>query len=194
LLINITGAGAGGASAAYYLSQNAQNLSIPTKITVYERNDFIGGRSTTVNAWNTPSYPIELGASIFVQVNHILSSAAKTFNLSHSSSTLNIADLPELGVWDGTEFLLVTSSEDGWWDKAKLLWRYGLAPIKTNRLMKGVVGKFERMYEEPVFPWRSLSAVVREVGLGEVVGQTGEQFLKAAGIGDRFSQEVIQAS
>jgi prenylcysteine oxidase/farnesylcysteine lyase len=89
---------------------------------------------------------------------------------------------------------LVTSNEDGWWDKAKLLWRYGLAPIKTNRLMKSVVGKFERMYEEPVFPWKSLSAVVREVGLGEVVGQTGEQFLKEAGIGEKFSQEIIQAS
>jgi prenylcysteine oxidase/farnesylcysteine lyase len=59
--------------------------------------------------------------------------------------------------------------------------------------MKSVVGKFERMYEEPVFPWSSLTAVVRGVGLGEVVGQTGEQFLKAAGIGERFALEVIQA-
>jgi prenylcysteine oxidase/farnesylcysteine lyase len=59
--------------------------------------------------------------------------------------------------------------------------------------MKSVVGKFERMYEAPVFPWRSLTAVVRGVGLGEAVGQTGEQFLEAAGIGERFALEVIQA-
>jgi prenylcysteine oxidase/farnesylcysteine lyase len=88
---------------------------------------------------------------------------------------------------------VVTTKEDGWWEKAKLLWRYGLAPIRTNSLMKSTVAKFLRMYEEPVFPWKSLSEVVARMGLSEITGVTGEQFLKANGIGEKFSKEVIQA-
>lgn len=88
---------------------------------------------------------------------------------------------------------MITNSEDGWWEKAKLLWRYGLAPIRTNRLMKSTVAKFLKMYEEPVFPWRSLSEVVAEMGLVEATGVTGEQYLKENGIGELFGREVIQA-
>lgn len=89
--------------------------------------------------------------------------------------------------------MLVTTQEDGWWDRAKLLWRYGLAPLKTNRLMKSVVGRFLRMYEEPVFPWESLGDVLESEGLLEATGVTGEQYLGANGIGEAFAREVVQA-
>ena len=122
-------------------------------------------------------------------------SAMKHFNLSPASHDIAAQlALPDLGVWNGKEFVLVTTSEDGWWDKARLLWRYGTAPLWTNRLMKDAVGRFLRMYEEPVFPWKSLSEVVEEVGLLGVTGVTGEQYLKKNGVGDVFSREVIQAS
>ncbi|KAF2707395.1 prenylcysteine oxidase-like protein 1 precursor [Pleomassaria siparia CBS 279.74] len=192
--VAIIGAGAAGSSAAYHLDQDARQLGLPANITVFERSSYVGGRSTTVNAWEDPFTPIELGASIFVQVNTILIDAANRFNLSRSSNIADIRGLPELGVWNGDEFVLVTSNEDGWWEKAKLLWRYGLAPIRTNALMKSVVGKFTQMYEEPLFPFMSLSAAVDQVGLSEVVGITGEQYLKANSIGDKFATDVIQAS
>ena len=101
--------------------------------------------------------------------------------------------LPDLGVWNGKEFVIITKAEDSWWDTAKLLWRYGAAPYWTNKLMKSAVGKFLTMYDEPVFPWKSLSDVVEQVGLLDVTGVTGEQYLKANGIGDAFSKEIIQA-
>lgn len=88
--------------------------------------------------------------------------------------------------------MVVTRSEDGWWDKARLLWRYGLAPIKTNRLMKTVVGKFLSMYDEE-FPFKSLNEVVEKVELKEVASVTGQEYLKANGIGDLFAKEIIQA-
>jgi prenylcysteine oxidase/farnesylcysteine lyase len=121
--------------------------------------------------------------------------AMKRFGLSPASQDLvDSAGMPELGVWNGQEFVLVTRREDGWWDKAKLLWKYGTAPLWTNRLMKSAVGKFLTMYDEPVFPWKSLSEVVEQVGLLEATGVTGEQYLKANGIGELFGREVIQAS
>lgn len=122
--------------------------------------------------------------------------ATRDFNLSVASQEDSLAtrlELPDLGIWDGTQFVLVTREEDGWWDKAKLLWRYGLAPLKTNRLMKSAVGRFLNMYEEPVFPWKNLGETLEAQGLLDITGVTGEQYLKANGIGDAFAREVIQA-
>lgn len=193
--VAIIGAGAGGSSAAYHLAQYASDASIPIHITVYERNGYIGGRTTTVSPWDDPSLSVELGGSIFVEVNRIMVAAAQRYNLSTASHDLAAQlELPDLGIWNGQEFVIVTKAEDSWWDKAKLLWRYGAAPLWTNRLMKRAVGKFLTMYEEPVFPWRSLSEVVEQVGLLEATGVTGEQYLKANGIGEAFAREVVQAS
>jgi prenylcysteine oxidase/farnesylcysteine lyase len=147
-----------------------------------------------VNVWDNPAFPVELGGSIFVEVNQIMMEAMKRFGLSPASDNLAAQlQMPDLGIWNGQEFVLVTRQEDGWWDKTKLLWRYGAAPLWTNRLMKSAVGKFLTMYDEPVFPWKSLSEVVEKVGLLEVTGVTGEQYLKANGVGEAFSREIIQA-
>jgi len=163
-------------------------------ITVYERNGYIGGRTTTVSPWDDATMAVELGGSIFVEANRILMDAAKRFNLSTASHNLAAElALPELGIWNGYEWLLTTRAEDTWWDKAKLLWRYGAAPLWTNRLMKRAVGRFLTMYEEPVFPWASLSEAVESVGLLEATGVTGEQYLQQNGIGEAFAKEVVQA-
>ncbi|OCK78630.1 prenylcysteine oxidase 1 [Lepidopterella palustris CBS 459.81] len=194
--VAIIGAGAGGSSAAYYLSQNAHNLGIKANITVFERSPYVGGRSTTVHVWDDPHLPIELGASIFVKVNKVIVSAVETFNLSIDSSAdrLGPENAPELGIWNGYEFVLRTTAGNGWWDTAKLLWRYGLAPIKTNNLMKATTEKFFKMYDEPHFPFHSLTKVAYDLGLTAVTAATGEQYLQENGIGALFANEVIQAS
>ncbi|KAK1068208.1 hypothetical protein LTR33_011192 [Friedmanniomyces endolithicus] len=75
LSVAIIGAGAGGASTAYHLSKFAAASGFAVNITVFERNDYIGGRSTTVDVYDDLTSPVELGASIFVNANHILESA-----------------------------------------------------------------------------------------------------------------------
>jgi prenylcysteine oxidase/farnesylcysteine lyase len=138
---------------------------------------------------------VELGGSIFVESNRIMVKAKEEFNLSAAVRDLAAQmEIPDLGIWNGHEFVVVTKAGDTWWDKAKLLWRYGAAPLWTNRLMKSAVGKFFEMYDEPVFPWKSLSDAVERVGLLEATGVTGEQYLKTNGIGEAFSKEIIQAS
>lgn len=189
------GAGAGGASAAYHLSKFAAEADIPVNITVFERNEYIGGRSTTVNAYNDPNIPVELGASIFVKVNHILNDAVKEFNLS-TSDFIPDAEVPgpALGIWNGELFIVTMNSESSWWDTAKLLWKYGTAPIKTMRLMRTVVGKFLEMYKEPVFPFESLTQAAQDVQLLAVTAATGEQYLEENGISGNFGHDVVQAS
>ncbi|KAF1973608.1 prenylcysteine oxidase-like protein 1 precursor [Bimuria novae-zelandiae CBS 107.79] len=191
--VAIIGAGAAGSSAAYHLAQHAQDADIPLRISVFERDSHIGGRSTTINPWSDPSQVVELGASIFVEVNQILVNATKSFNLSTNAASTRHANIPELGIWNGKD-LVFTMNEGGWWDITKLFWRYGYAPVKANALMRETVGRFLKMYERPVFPWKSLSDVVQLVGLTEVTGLTGEEYLRNSGVSDRFASEIVQAS
>ncbi|KAK7522581.1 prenylcysteine lyase [Phyllosticta citriasiana] len=210
--IAIIGAGAAGSSAAYHLSQYASMAGITTNITVFERSAYVGGRSTTVHAWDDPLQPVELGASIFVKVNHILMEAVQRFNLTVATPDLGLTktnaatddkeeeqdddddDGDYVGIWNGREFVFRGDDELGWWDTLKMLWKYGLAPIRTKRLMSQTVGQFLKMYEEPHFPWRSLTDKAMELGLVRPVAMTGEAFLKENGAGGLFAEEVVQAS
>lgn len=177
-----SGAGAGGSSAAYYLRKFAVEAGVDVDITVYERSSYIGGRSTTVNAYNDARYPVELGGSIFVDTNEILKNFTLENGLEAQDSETEYDNV--LGIWNGESFVhIMKDSGWQWWDSAKLLWKYGMAPIKTMRLMRVVVGKFKQLYTPPFFPFRSLSDATEDLGLLPVVGVTGEQYLKENGVG-----------
>ncbi|GAB7363295.1 hypothetical protein MBLNU230_g3576t1 [Neophaeotheca triangularis] len=196
LSIAVIGAGAAGASSAYHLAQFASDASLDLDITVFDRNDYIGGRSITVDAYDDPSLPVELGASIFVEINSILSGAAKEFNLTTSGfgNQRAAASGSGLGIWNGQEFVLTQSAGSSWWDSAKILWKYGLAPIKTMKLVKATIGKFLAIYEAENFPFESITQVVQDLGLSAATAATGEQFLQENGIGGLFGSDVVQAS
>lgn len=134
----LAGAGAGGSFAAYELRKLADEAGIPLNVTVFERASYIGGRSTTVNVFDHPAYPIELGASIFVQVNHNLVNASRDLGLTVSAADHarpREAD-ESIGIWDGTQFVFTMKDSYSWWNLARLFWRYGMAPLRTQNLMK----------------------------------------------------------
>lgn len=178
-----TGAGAAGASTAYHLQKFAALSGVPVEITVFERSSYVGGRSTTVNAYDDPQQPVELGGSIFVEVNHILKNATKLLGLHARDSETDDKEI--LGIWNGKDFVY-TQKGNGWWDLAKILWKYGYAPIRTRNLMKKTVGKFLQLYTPPFFPFRSLSDRAFDLGLTEVTAVTGEQFLAANNVSKSF--------
>ncbi|EXJ85827.1 hypothetical protein A1O1_06196 [Capronia coronata CBS 617.96] len=207
--VAIIGAGPGGSSASFYLNQFSQSLDLDVDldITVFDANPRIGGRTTTVNALDDPRYPTELGASIFVKVNHILYNATRDFGLAPSGKIYEATPESqyELGIWDGNQFVFKTASDDdddddtrsswrGWWDIAKLLWKYGLSPIRTQRATKAAVGAFLQVYEEPLFPFRSLQEAVDRTALDAYTGVSGREVLQETHVSELFSREIIQAS
>jgi prenylcysteine oxidase/farnesylcysteine lyase len=136
-----------------------------------------------VNAYDDPNQPVELGASIFVEVNAILQNTSLLLGLNSTDSETETSEL--LGIWNSEKFVF-TQKEGSWaWlDIAKLIWKYGLSPIRTQRLMKSVVGKFLKLYEHPAFPFRSLSERAHDLDLVSVTSVTGDQFLSANGVSD----------
>ena len=101
----------------------------------------------------------------------------------------------DLGVYNGKEWVFVSNRDDwDWWNAVKMIWRYGTDPLRTQSLMKSTTKKFFQMYDAPYFPFPDLSKVIGEVGLTDVTAVTGESFLQSHGIGEKFGQELIQAS
>ncbi|KIW69592.1 hypothetical protein PV04_05462 [Phialophora macrospora] len=205
--VAIIGAGPGGSSASYHLRKFSQSSTgaeeTPLDITVFESNPYIGGRTTTVNALDDPRYPVELGASIFVEINHILYNATRDFGLSSTVKLYESAPESkyELGIWDGEHFVYKATKDDdegsswqGWWDIAKLIWRYGLAPIRTRQATRTAVGEFLKFYEEPIFPFWTIQEAVDATGLEQYTGFSGKEVLQRAKVGESFSREIIQAS
>jgi hypothetical protein len=131
--IAIIGCGAAGSSAAYFLQfLSLSNSSLRSDATVYEKSDYIGGRSTTVLPppdVDTDQSPIELGASLFVPANFNLNKAAKVFNLTlqdgmGGNETFD-PTVPSLAIWDGAKFVYTQGSgKTSYWEMLNLWWKF----------------------------------------------------------------------
>ncbi|KAI0160111.1 prenylcysteine oxidase [Xylariaceae sp. FL1272] len=186
--IAIIGAGAAGSSAAYHLKKYADVAGIPINVTMFEKTGRIGGRTLTVNVYDDPILPIELGASIFVDVNYILSNATREFGLLTRDPGADEDGL--LGIWDGDSFVYTQDSSS---NLAKLFWKYGTAPYYTQKLVKNTVATFLQLYDEPFFPFRSLSTRAFQLGLVKITGLTGQQFLAKNKLDGAFARHIVQA-
>ncbi|KAK5734331.1 hypothetical protein LTR17_008995 [Elasticomyces elasticus] len=125
--------------------------------------------------------------------------AVNDFGLSTGSMrSPDAADIPgaSLSVYDGTSFVYIQESDSlTWWESAAALWKWGfLAPYRTKRLMKSVTGRFDKMYDEPHFPFASLTRTAADLDLLDVTASTGEQYISENGITAAFGHDVIQAS
>ncbi len=149
---------------------------------MFEKSSYVGGRSTIVNAYDDPLEPVELGASIFVEVNKILKDASDEFGLYPQTRESLVDQSEMLGIWNGDKFVYTQRGDGSWFDLAKMFWKYGLAPIRTQRLMRSTVNKFLKLYEPPFFPFRSLSDRALDLELTWVTAVTGEQYLAANGV------------
>lgn len=47
-----------------------------------------------------------------------------------------------MAVWDGEQYVYQDSHGWGWWNTAKMLWHYGLSPIKARNAMKNMVKRY----------------------------------------------------
>ncbi|KAF2966092.1 hypothetical protein GQX73_g7480 [Xylaria multiplex] len=191
--IAVIGAGAAGSSAAYHLRRFANESNIIINVTVFEKTSRIGGRTLTVNVYDDPIEPIELGASIFVDVNYILSNATRDFKLTVVDPGAEEGGL--LGIWDGESFVYTQDSNSwDWVNLVRLFWKYGTAPYYTHKLVQGTVATFLKLYKEPFFPFRSLSTRAFQLDLVKITGMTGRQFLAANNLDGPFSHDIVQAS
>ncbi|OUM55692.1 hypothetical protein BVG19_g5269 [[Candida] boidinii] len=200
--VAIIGAGAGGSSAAYYL-QKYTNSTI-FDITIFEKNSYIGGRSTTIDFpidskyddLNIEKKKIELGASIFTEANEILTKAVSTFGLSMSGGDDDDPDSTSgssFAVWNGKK-IVYTFTQSSWsiWTAIKLLFRFGISLIKVEDLKDTVVNNFLSNFYDLHFPFYSLNTIVPKSDLAESTSKTAEDLFVDKGISEKYRYEFIQ--
>lgn len=128
-----------------------------------------------------------------MDVNHILHNATRDFNLQIINPGSDEEGL--LGIWDGEKFIFEQDSESSaWWDMLKLVWKYGTAPYYTRKLVHETVATFLKLYEEPYFPFRSLTTAAYELGLHKITGLTGRQFLEEKKLYGPFARHIVQTA
>ncbi|KAF9100387.1 hypothetical protein BGX29_006638 [Mortierella sp. GBA35] len=173
------------------------NLLHPTTITIFDQSDKIGGRCQVFYTTNpsTPTEPgkqaenltIEVGASIFVEVNHHLVDAAKEFGLKTKK-----LDDELLAIWDGDEFLFVESSWK-FWSILKGLKRWGFAPFKLNRLLKTTLNNLLGFYASAE-SYTSTKEFAAAHDLHSEASMLTSTYLESHGIDQAYSREVVEVA
>jgi len=195
--IAIIGAGAGGSSAAFWIAKAKERYGLDVEVDIYDRNSYIGGRSTTVYPYNDSSYePVELGASIFVEINRNLWRASNEFNFSRYGFE---DEQSELGLWNGESFVFTQGSTGGtigsWLDSLKALWRYGyFAPTNALKLVRRMTDKFVLLYTPETPHWENITNIIDVFNWDELVSQTGAEYFTSNGVSKLFTNELIEAA
>ncbi|KAI0683508.1 FAD/NAD(P)-binding domain-containing protein [Earliella scabrosa] len=199
--IAIIGAGAGGSSAAFWIGKAKERYGLDVEVDVYDKNEYIGGRSITVNPYGDDSLePVELGASIFVEVNKNLWRAVDEFGLERNKwgDDGDDGDEDVTGIWDGQEFVITLGGRafySGWLDTLKVLWRYGYkSPKKVQSIVKERVDRFLEFYQPSPPRWQNMSAVVSALEWASVTAQTMAEYFDQQGIDPRFTRELVEAA
>ncbi|GAA5927561.1 hypothetical protein JCM1841_002340 [Sporobolomyces salmonicolor] len=211
--IAIIGAGAGGSSAAYFLSHFAKlkELGLETLVTIYDENDYVGGRSTVIWPWQTDPYeapgsvgddpmmyeaPVELGASIFVEANKNLQKAMRVFNLTYDAYG---GEDGEMAIWDGEQFVFTEAGGWGWgwWDKTKMLWRYGRSPFTVRSLVQSTVKGFLSLYSPDFVSRGAFSSIANfsaAIDLESPAAHLASDYFREQGVNSLFTNELIAAA
>lgn len=74
--------------------------------------------------------------------------------------------------WNGETFVF-TQSNGGYMDLARMFFKYGLSPLRLKRAVDATINSFLKMYETPIFPWKSLTQAVDDLNLRSVTSKSG---------------------
>lgn len=215
--IAIIGAGASGSSAALWLStaqsklddlwtNGARDCPATLDVTVFERSEQVGGRSRVVHPYNNTSYPpVELGASIFADVNPNMVRFTERYGLN-ATARLGEED-STTSLWDGQSFIFEDLGE-GWWNSAKMLWRYGYSPGKVAKYVASTVATYLNQYN-PIWvhnpsaalggqypwPWSSPEALLDVLGYAPLVATAAlDRLYDVVGASKLFIEEIVEAA
>ncbi|KAH9964500.1 hypothetical protein BC827DRAFT_1265775 [Russula dissimulans] len=166
--IVIIGAGAGGSSAAFWISKAKKRFGLDVGIDIYERSDYIGG----LYPYNDAAYePLELGALIFVEANRNMQRAAHEFNLSLYRFDDEYGDI---AVWDGE----------------KILYTIRL-PFAEENAGASMTDKVVTLYEPEAQNWSSIEELNDAFDWTELTSRTGAEYFEGHDVSQKFAHEAI---
>jgi len=190
-LTHLAGAGAAGASAAYFLHERTE-YSIPTEVVIFERFPHIGGRAKTVPGDGDRFNAVEVGANDFSDDDSSLNSLMRDVGLKPQYTEAALSGA--LGVWNGSAFRYSQKGgESAWWSFVKLAWEYGSAPLYTQRLIDRTMEGLRSDLERGFHTYKSVAEFVRN-SLNVTTMTLTEPYIQQHGISRPFTTDIIQAA
>ena len=172
----IIGAGIGGSSAAYFARKYLPN----SKITVYEMNKRVGGRTLT---YHFGKNQIELGAAFFNFNNKIIFDLIKEIELKIKK----VQESADIAVWNGTE-IIFKANQPMFYNMLKLIATYKLSTPKLLITLREAKEKIKKLYyEKPSEFWE----IFENVGLDKWYKNRFDKILNELGIDKKFIDEII---
>ncbi|KAJ1990791.1 hypothetical protein H4R33_001600 [Dimargaris cristalligena] len=189
--IAIIGGGASGTSAAYWIQKEMQSVAEPPKITLYEKNNRLGGRVYSMPIPGLNMF-VEAGASIFVDVNQNMMQFADQFGLSKADSDTAGLSNPAMGVWNGTSFTYIRTGNNTI-DNAEAVSRFGLYTMgQLNTFLQGYLQPFMGIYGISSI-YESVQGLLSTLGLSSSTTQTGRESMNAiANLNEDYLANVVE--
>jgi protoporphyrinogen oxidase len=178
--VAIIGSGVGGSFTAYFLDKLKD-----VDITVFERDDRIGGRIRSLNL-NLPELEyVELGGTLISENNRFLCEAVKEYQLEKVQGETN--QKSSFGVWKENDWAYYHSSKYGdWFASLKLLYKYGIwhGPIQAKSLAKMVGDMFMKVYDhlDQKNTWTRVEREIERLELMDYSTETCASYLEKQGI------------
>ena len=173
----VIGAGIGGCSAAYF----ARKYLPYSKITVYEKENRVGGRVLTFDDEQTKN---ELGAAFINSTNRTIWDLVKEMGLK----VKKLEEATDIAVWNGTE-ITFKSSQSMFYNMLKLIANYKLSVPKLLFGLREAQEKIKRFYKEenPAELWK----LFESNGLDKWYRKRFDQILVEMGIDRNFIDEIV---
>ncbi|XP_064256507.1 prenylcysteine oxidase 1 [Passer domesticus] len=181
--IAVVGGGIGGSAAAYFLRQK---FGRSVQLHVLEKAA-VGGRLGTLDVEGA-SY--ESGGSVIHPLNLHMKHFVKELGLSVASPQGSLA-----GVYNGEEFVFEESS----WsfiNLLRLLWHYGLNPLRMSMWVEDILDKFMRIYRYQMhdYAFSSNERLLHALGgddFARLLNQSIDQAMQEAGFSQKFINQVV---
>ena len=179
--VAIIGSGTSGSATAYFLNRLAQVSQMDIETVVFADTVV---RSTMI--------PVVDGQALeptafFHDSNRLALLVAEQLNLTFA--TLN--EVRPRGIWNGQSFSYVESSS-GFWNNAKLLWKYGRSPSKVDSLLETFTMRLNTLYDQPAS--NHSESVLDVMGLTKLLGMTMEEYLTTEGVSQAFVNDFVGAA
>ncbi|KAM3659328.1 prenylcysteine oxidase 1-like [Ammospiza maritima maritima] len=181
--IAVVGGGISGSAAAYFLRQKfgrSVQLHVLEKAALGGRLDTLDVEGASYEAGGSVIHPLNLHMKHFVQ------------ELGLSANTL--LGSPS-GVYNGEEFVFEESS----WsfiNRPKLLWHYGLNPLRMSMWVEDILDKFMRIYRYQMhdYAFSSNERLLHALGgddFARLLNQSIDEAMQKAGFSQKFINQVV---
>lgn len=211
--IAIIGSGITGAATAFKLAESYRRRAPPNEqpvITVFERNEIVGGRITQAYAYNDSRYPVDTCAATFASSDRCIAQATLEVGLGLLPVTNSDPRGSGIGVWNGEKFVGYVEddafrelSQWSFFRQMKYFERYGLVPWVSSQEATRQRLAFSQLLNSPfnsnlqVAGQANLSKSVENLKLQDYVQNflcAGAVFFPSGRKGGLFLDEVLTAA